>query len=159
MSTTPSRPQDALSPDEIEVRALYQDVLDSWNRRSADAFAASFAEDGDAIGFDGSQLNGQAEIAAELQRIFANHLTGAYVGKVRDVRLLSAEVAMLRAIVGMIPHGQSDIQPALNAIQTLIAVRHAGAWRIALFQTTPAQLHGRPELVQQMTEELRQLLA
>ncbi len=59
----------------------------------------------------------------------------------------------------MIPHGQSDIEPALNTIQTLVAVRHDGAWRIALFQNTPAQLHGRPELVQQMTEELRQLLA
>ncbi|TMB75962.1 MAG: DUF4440 domain-containing protein, partial [Chloroflexi bacterium] len=27
-----------------------------------------------------------------------------------------------------------------------------------LFQNTPAQFHGRPELVQQLTEELRQLL-
>jgi hypothetical protein len=31
-------------------------------------------------------------------------------------------------------------------------------WRIALFQNTPAQFHGRPELVQQLTEQLRQLL-
>jgi len=28
---------------------------------------------------------------------------------------------------------------------------------IALFQNTPAQFHGRPELAQQLTEELRQL--
>ncbi len=27
-----------------------------------------------------------------------------------------------------------------------------------MFQNTPAQFHGRPELVQQLTEELRQLL-
>jgi hypothetical protein len=43
-------------------------------------------------------------------------------------------------------------------IQTLIAVKRDGQWRIVLFQNTPAQLHGRPELVQAMTEELRQLL-
>jgi hypothetical protein len=58
----------------------------------------------------------------------------------------------------MVPPSQSDLDPKLNAIQTLIAVRRDGQWRIVLFQNTPAQLHGRPELVQEMTEELRQLL-
>jgi hypothetical protein len=29
----------------------------------------------------------------------------------------------------------------------------------ALYQNTPAQFHGRPELVQKMTEELQQLLS
>ncbi|MGZ4033139.1 MAG: SgcJ/EcaC family oxidoreductase, partial [Tumebacillaceae bacterium] len=31
-------------------------------------------------------------------------------------------------------------------------------WQIALFQNTPAQFHGRPELVEQMTAELRELI-
>jgi hypothetical protein len=54
--------------------------------------------------------------------------------------------------------GQAAIEPTLNARQTLVAARSTGAWRIVLFQTTPAQLHGRPELAQQLTEELQQLL-
>jgi uncharacterized protein (TIGR02246 family) len=74
------------------------------------------------------------------------------------VRLLSPDVAVLRAIVGMVPPGQSDLNPAVNAHQTLVAARRDGTWRLELFQTTPAQFHGRPELVQQMTEELRQVL-
>ncbi|TMB75961.1 MAG: SgcJ/EcaC family oxidoreductase, partial [Chloroflexi bacterium] len=56
MSSQTFQPQDSLSPDEIEVRALYRQILDGWNKRSADAFAAPFADDGDSIGFDGSQL-------------------------------------------------------------------------------------------------------
>ena len=52
-----------------------------------------------------------------------------------------------------------EINPAVNAIQSLVAVTRDGRWRIALFQNTPAQFHGRPELAQQLTEELRQLLA
>jgi uncharacterized protein (TIGR02246 family) len=67
-------------------------------------------------------------------------------------------VAMLRAIVGMVPPGQSDLNPALNAHQTLVAAKRDGSWCIELLQTTPAQFHGRPDLVQQMTEELRQVL-
>lgn len=43
------------------------------------------------------------------------------------------------------------------AVQSLIAVKSAATWWIALFHNTPAQFHGRPELVQQLTEELQQL--
>jgi uncharacterized protein (TIGR02246 family) len=156
MNNYPFQQQGSPSSDEIEVRALYHQLLDSWNKRNADAFAASFTEDGHVIGFDGSQMAGQAEIASTLRQIFADHLTGTYVNKVRDVRLLSPDVAILRAVVGLVPHAQSDIEPALNAHQTLIATKHDDQWRITLFQNTPAQFHGRPELTQQLTDELRQ---
>src|SRR5581483_3613731 len=117
-----------------------------------DAFAATFAEDGECIGFDGSQMSGRAEIASTLGLIFADHITATYVSKVRSVRFLSSDIAILRSVVGMVPPGQSDIKPELNAVQTLVATRRDGTWHIVLFQNTPAQLHGRPELVQQLTE-------
>jgi uncharacterized protein (TIGR02246 family) len=156
MSLNSFQSHDSLSTDEIEIRALYQHVLDGWNTRNAEAFAAPFDEDSEVIGFDGSQMVGQEEIASTLGRIFADHLTAPYVSKVKQVRLLSPDVAILRAIVGMVPPGQSDLNPAVNAHQTLVAARRDGTWRIELFQNTPAQFHGRPELVQHMTEELRQ---
>jgi uncharacterized protein (TIGR02246 family) len=145
------------SAEEDAVRTLYRQVLEGWNTRNPEGFAAPFAEDGEVIGFDGSQMSGRAEIAATLRQIFADHVTAPYVSKIRSVRLLSPEVALLRASVGMVPPGQEDLSPALNAHQTLVAAKHAGRWRIALLQTTAAQFHGRPELVQQMTEELRQV--
>src|SRR6266853_5782246 len=101
MNSDTFRPQDPPSASESEVRELYQNMLDGWNKRSAAAFAAPFAEDGDSIGFDGSQLIGRAEIVSMLQRIFADHPTAPYVSKVKSVRFLSPEVAVLRAIVGM----------------------------------------------------------
>src|SRR5262245_30913992 len=158
MSTHPSRPQDAHPADEAAVGALYQQLLDSWNRRNAADFAALFAEDAHVVGFDGSQIDGRAEIEAQIGQIFADHQTAAYVGVVREVRLLSPEVAILRAVVGMVPPGQSDLNPAVNAIQALVATKIGGPWRIALFQNTPAQFHGRPDLAQQLTDELRQVL-
>jgi uncharacterized protein (TIGR02246 family) len=110
------------------------------------------------VGFDGSQMSGRTEIETTMSQIFADHQTAAYVGKVRDVRFLSPEIAVLRAVSGMVPPGKADINPAVNTIQTLIAIKEDGAWRIALYQNTPAQFHGRPDLVEQLTEELRQLL-
>jgi uncharacterized protein (TIGR02246 family) len=146
------------SPDEVEVRALYQLLLDSWNRRSAADMAALFEQDGNLVGFDGSPINGRAEAESTMRRIFADHQTAAYVGKIRDVRFVTADVAILRAVAGMVPPGQSDLNPAVNAIQSLVTVRRGETWRIALFQNTPAQFHGRPELARQLTEELRELL-
>jgi uncharacterized protein (TIGR02246 family) len=143
---------------EKEVRLLYLRLLDAWNRRSAADFAALFEEDGSQVGFDGSQVNGRSDIEAHLAQVFADHMTGRYVGKVRDARFLNPEIGILRAVAGMIPHGSKDINPDINAIQSLVVVKYGSQWRIALFQNTPAQFHGRPEAVNQLTQELRQLL-
>ena len=147
-----------MESDEQAVRALYAESLDSWNRRDAAAMAALYDEQANVTGFDGSQMNGPAEIESEIGAVFRDHQTAAYVGKVREVRFLAPDVALLRAVVGMVPPGGTDINPAANAIQSLVAIRQAGQWRIALFQNTPAQFHGRPQLAEVLTEELRELL-
>ncbi len=143
---------------ESEVRELYTRMLDGWNRRNAAAMAEPFAADGEVIGFDGSQMNGRADIVAHLEPIFAHHPTAAYVSKVRSVQFLSPDVAMLRAIAGMVPPGQSDIKPEVNVHHTVVAARREGRWQVVLYQNTPAQFHGRPELVEAMSAELRELL-
>jgi uncharacterized protein (TIGR02246 family) len=141
-----------------EIQALYRQLLDAWNNRNARAMADLFVEDGVSIGFDGSQSIGQDEIFLHLKPIFEDHPTARFVSKVKDVRFLGSDIAILRAIAGMVPPGQSDINPKVNTHHTIVAVNKEGCWRIQLFQNTPAQFHGRPELVEQMTEELRQLL-
>lgn len=140
---------------ESEVRALYRALIAGWNRRNAAAMGRLFAETGNVIGFDGSQIDGPAAIEATMGAIFAKHPTPPFVSIVREVRRLGPGTALLRAVVGMAPPGKAGLDPALNAIQSLVAVRVGDRWRIALFQNTPAALHGRPELVDRMTEELR----
>ena len=144
--------------DEAAIRTLYSQLLEAWNNRDAVAFAGLFASDGYVVGFDGSQMEGREQIAAELGRIFADHVTARYVWKIETVQALAPQVAMVRARVGMVLPRQTDLNPGANALQTLIAVDGEDQWRIAVFQNTPAQFHGRPELVEQMTAELRELL-
>lgn len=144
-------------PADAAVRDLYSRLLDAWNRRSAEGYAALFTPDGTIIGFDGSTMVG-ADIQRHLAAIFTDHPTATYVAKIRDVRSLGSRAILLRASVGMIPPGGTDLIPARNAHQVLVAEQHEGAWRIVLFQNTPAQYHGRPDLAEQHTAELRQLL-
>ena len=117
-----------------------------------------FAADGSLVGFDGSQVTGREEIASHLRPIFADHPTPAFVGKVKGVTTLAAGTAVVRAIAGMVPQGRSELEPKLNAVQSLVVARRDGQWGIVLFQNTPAQFHGRPHLIDEMSEELRQVL-
>ncbi|HEY1388718.1 MAG TPA: SgcJ/EcaC family oxidoreductase [Ktedonobacterales bacterium] len=155
---TSTQPNTSETSGDAPIAALYRQLLDSWNRRDASAFAAVFDDEGQSIGFDGSPMSGRDEIATTVGQIFADHVTASYVARIRGIRFLAPGVALLRAVVGMIPPGQSDINPAVNAMQTMVVVLRAGGWRIALLQNTPAQFHGRPEMAEALTRELRELL-
>lgn len=144
--------------DTEDIINLFQSWLDAWNARNASAMASLFAEDGNLIGFDGSQLIGRAELHITLDNIFNHHQTAAYVAIIREIRFLAEGVAWLKAEVGMVPAGKNDINPSLNAIQTMTALKTADAWQISLFQNTPAALHGQPEFLDQMNLELRKVL-
>lgn len=141
-----------------KVAMLYQQLLQQWNKRSAEGMAGLFARTGTLIGFDGSQLDGQAEIYSVLNEIFTNFPTAAYVSIIKEVRPLGDNAALLLSVAGMVAQGQSDISPEVNVIHSLTAVMEDGNWRVALFQNTPAAFHGRPELAEQLSADLRQVI-
>jgi uncharacterized protein (TIGR02246 family) len=149
--------RDTQSADEAKVRALYHALMDAWNGRDARGYAALFMPEATVVGFDGSVMNSRALIEATLNEIFGHHQTPPYVSKIRSVRFPVPDTGVLSAVAGMIPPGQQDLNPALNAIQTLVAARQGNDWRIAVFQNTPAAFHGRPQLAEKLTEELREV--
>ncbi len=144
--------------DEAAVRALYDRLTRAWNIRDARAFAACFIEDGYIVGYDGTVIDGRDEIAYHIGDIFAHHQTPAYITKVTRVLFINADTAVVRGIVGMPSLTTGTINPVLNSIQSLTAHWRDGAWHVAIFQNTPAQFHGRPELVAEMTRELQEVL-
>lgn len=147
------------TPQENQVAAMYMQLLEQWNKRNAAGMSGLFAANGSLVGFDGSQLNGQKEIYDVLNEIFGNFPTAAYVAIIKEVRMLSADSAMVRSVVGMVPQGGNDINPAVNAIQAMIAIIENGEWRVALLQNTPAAFHGRPEMSELLSADLRAALS
>ena len=145
-----------IEPRTDDVEAVYFALLQRWNEQDAAGMAALFATGGHVIGFDGSELDGGEAIEASMRDIFSHHKTPTYVGKVRSVRLVDS-VAILRAVAGMVPPGQRDLNPALNTVQTLVASSNTGRWRVELFHNTPAAFHGRPEAAERLTDELREV--
>jgi hypothetical protein len=58
----------------------------------------------------------------------------------------------------MVPPGSGQIKPDVNAVQSLVAVRRDGEWRVAHFQSTPAAFDGRPDEADALTAELQSVL-
>ena len=130
--------------DDAAVLALYDQLMDGWNRGSAEAFAAPFCEDGDLIGFDGTHLKGRAEIVAFHQPLFDKWLKGTrLVGRVKAVRFLHDDVALMHAVGGTVMRGKSKPAPSRDSVQTLVAVRRDGDWGLAAFQNTRVRPMGR----------------
>lgn len=149
----------AVAADEGRIRDLYRQLMDGWNAASGDAFAAPFEENGDLVGFDGAHLLGSKEIASFHQYLFDMFLKGSrLVGKVRSVRFLTTDVAVMHAVGGTVMPGQTDLDSERNSVQTLVVVKCNGRWCLAAFQNTRATYMGKPEESQKLTEELRALL-
>jgi uncharacterized protein (TIGR02246 family) len=130
--------------DEAAVRDLYQQLMDGWNKGSGEAFATPFAEDGDLVAFDGTHFKGRHEIASFQQRLFETHLKGTrLVGKITGVRFLSTDVALMHALGGTVMRGKSAPSPERDSIQTLVATKRGGEWRLAAFQNTRVRPIGR----------------
>jgi uncharacterized protein (TIGR02246 family) len=143
---------------ESATRELYERLIEAWNKRNARNYALAFASNGSIVGFDGSQVTGQMEIGAHVSEVFSHHQTATYVTIVREVRPITNDVTVLRANAGMVPPGKDDLNPELNAVQSMVAARKGGKWDVALFQNTPAVFHENPELSKKLTEELRVIL-
>ena len=141
-----------------EIIELYQDWLTAWNQRKAANLARLCANDVTIIGFDGSIMSGSDDVEEIISTIFAHHPTAAYVAIIKETRVLSVDTMTLMAIVGMIPSGKTDINPAFNAIQCLTAVRNVNDWKITLLQNTPLALHGQDGLKDKITADLRRVI-
>lgn len=133
----------------MTVEELYANLMEAWNKRDAKGFEDLFILDGDLVGFDGTQVHGQGSIGEHLRQIFDRQPT-KYVYRITGVTQISTEVAIVRAIAG-----GEDLDPKLHAVHRMTAVHRGGAYRVALFQMTPARLDNRPQDVAQMTADLR----
>lgn len=141
-----------------DVVALYKKWIKAWNDQKATDMAALVDTQGTVIGFDGSLMTGPMEVHEQLSEIFQHHPTGRYAIDIRDVRELGADTALVRAATSMVPRVGDDINPSVNAFQTLIGVRQGGQWKIAHFQNTPAAFHGNPEESKKFSADVRAAL-
>ncbi len=152
-------PQSSGSPyaaqiEETQVEKLYLSMIEAWNQRDSQKVAAAFDDEGIIIGFDGTHHCGAQDIEESISLILRDHEPPTFLIKVKSIRFLTKDVAQLEAIVDMIPPGEKERDSKLNAFQVMTAVRRSRRWMIAHLQNTPAHLHGQPEGLKSLNQEL-----
>jgi uncharacterized protein (TIGR02246 family) len=134
--TTGPAPADRAG-DETAIRGLIEQMQDAWARADADAFGVPFTDDADYVVFDGTHLRGRQEIAAAHIPLWNGFLEGSrLVGVESSVRFVTADVALIHSKGAVLKqHEQKPSRRSLS-VQTMVAVRQDGTWRIAAFQNT-----------------------
>ena len=146
------------SATEAIIEAIYENLINSWNETNAQAFSDLFSDSGTLVGFDGTTASGRQDIYDHLSSVFADHTPAKFVSIIRDIKVLCPTVGLLRAVAGMARSAEKKINPKTNTIQSLVVVSEMGHFRIVLFQNTPAAFHGRPQVVEHLTDELQKEL-
>jgi uncharacterized protein (TIGR02246 family) len=132
------------SDDEQAAGVLYRQMMDAWNRGSGADFASVMTPDVEFIGFDGTWFHGKDDVQAAHQSLFDTHLKGTrLIGDVVRVRLLAPDVALIHTRGNTIMRGKTRPDPARDSLQTLVAVRQDGSWRLTAFQNTRVRVMGR----------------
>lgn len=122
---------------EAPIRALYNQMLEAYNRGDATGVAAIFVSEGAMISGDATRYISPPEIERFLSRLLARLPKGAkFSSTVIDVRFAGPDIAVLTSEGGWLFPGESVVSDKNQGIQTLVTLRQEGTWRAALFQRT-----------------------
>ena len=124
--------------DAAAVRAVVLQQAVAWNRHDAKAYSALFTPDCDVVNVVGWWWKSRAEMQAKLTRAFSSVFRDSTLTFTDvQVRFLARDIAVAHARWTMTGEKTpSGMPPPNQGIQTLVLIRHDGAWRIAEFQNT-----------------------
>ena len=116
---------------------IVDELVQAWAAGDAAAFARPFAADARFVAFDGSVLQGPAEIARFHQQPFSTHLAGTRLQAViDDVRTPSPGVVVLSSHGG-IWRGEPDrAELTGHSVQSYVMLDTNGRLEIVSFQNT-----------------------
>jgi uncharacterized protein (TIGR02246 family) len=133
--TTSAASSAARDRDEAAVRALLDDVEETWAAGDAEGYAALHTRDANVIDFMGTHLRGREAIAEFFAAAFAGPLENTAVeARITDFRFLDDDVALFHTRGMIVPTGG-------ESVQTFIATRDddGAEWQLAAFQNTRIQ--------------------
>lgn len=128
---------EAQAADQAAIAALPARMIESWAAHDSDSFADLFTEDGTLI-LPGVYKKGRAEIQEFMATAFAGPYKGSRVtGQPIDIKPLGTDAVALITQGGVIPAGKTELPDEAAIRASWILVKHAGQWRLAVYQNCP----------------------
>jgi uncharacterized protein (TIGR02246 family) len=124
--------------NEAAIRELSARMAEAYNNGDVSGVAANFTPDGHLISGDGTHLHTPASIEHYLAELRAKLPKGTrfVITGVTDVRFPTPDMAVITSEDGWLFPGETMSAEKNKGIQSLVAVRHEGTWRVVLLQRT-----------------------
>ncbi|TDB81617.1 MULTISPECIES: SgcJ/EcaC family oxidoreductase [unclassified Micromonospora] len=124
--------------DEAAVRDVPQRIIAAWAAHDADAFAATFTEDGSMI-LPGLARHGRDEIRGFMAQAFAGPYQGTRVtGTPVAMKVLADDVVLVLTEGGVLAPGQTELAAERAVRASWLLVRREGQWLLTAYQNSPA---------------------
>jgi uncharacterized protein (TIGR02246 family) len=122
--------------DEDSIRALVDQQVNGWAAGDPEAYASVFTADADYVTFLGSHYTGRDAIAASYVPLFRKLLKETQLRiDITQVRFLTPDVALVHANASVVKGARRRNRRSVR-VNTSVAVRTEGGWRLAASQNT-----------------------
>ncbi|MGW5378526.1 SgcJ/EcaC family oxidoreductase [Nocardia sp. NPDC003999] len=117
--------------DDLALRDLFDNLMQTWTDNDAAAYAALFTEDSDYVSYDGTRAMGRSEHQANHAKLFRGVLAGsALVGDLESIRFVTPDAAILHGTASVLMPWRSRLPERRLSRQTLVTVRTDQGWKI-----------------------------
>jgi uncharacterized protein (TIGR02246 family) len=141
--TTDTQANPPSSADAAAIQAVFDRLMEAWNRGDGAAYGAEFTADADYIDVTGTHTQGGAAIGHAHQFLFDGPLKGSKLGGIGNVadrvQFLAPDVALVIGGGGSRLAGQTEAPPDRQSVNTTVLVKRDGAWRVRAFQNNRVQ--------------------
>lgn len=142
--------QAGISPDEMAIHQIVQDMQDGWNTKNGEKWAAHFASDHSYVVWNGMYLpHADPALNARIhQGLFEGVYKTMYLNmKVENVRFVKPDVAMVHTLVNK-RYGTDPAPDYPQLLITMLMVKNGDNWAIVSFHNLDIeydQLLHKPE--------------
>jgi uncharacterized protein (TIGR02246 family) len=143
--TTDTQANPMPSADAAAIQAVFDRLVEAWDRGDGAAYGAMFTPDADYIDVTGTHTHGGAAIGHAHQFLFDGPLKGSKLGGIGNiadrVQFLAPDVALVIGGGRSRLAGQAEAPPDRQSVNTTVLVKRDGAWRVRAFQNNRVQPH------------------
>lgn len=135
-----------------EIESLFEKIKLAWGKGDGEAYGACFTEDADYVTFQGEHLQGRKAIADTHQELWNSVLKGSTLeGEIKKIRFVTPDIAIFHGLGVVKLKWQKTAPKKRDSINTNVAVKQNGEWKIAAFQNS--RISG-PSLMQKIFTKL-----
>jgi uncharacterized protein (TIGR02246 family) len=122
---------------ETQIEQLFENLKLAWNKGDGTLYSSYFTDDCDYIAFDGQHLEGKDENAKLHNKLFKGFLKGSKLtGKIKRTKFITPEIVIFYAVGGVQLSFQKTEPKSRLSINTNVAIKENGVWKISSFQNT-----------------------